>query len=105
MLIFPKVHEHIKLCNDKDVDDVEYPTTKNLHSRIMEIEGIPKWSISTTYRVLLALGFKYENILNYFSLHITFHALILHSSFIYILSFHTEINNKIAEPILQFQKV
>ena len=45
-------------CNDKDNEDAMFPTTKILHKKIQEIEGIPKWSFTTSYRILLALGFR-----------------------------------------------
>ena len=53
-----QVHEYMVECNDKENEDVMFPTTKILHKKIQEIEGIPKWSFTTSYRILLALGFR-----------------------------------------------
>ena len=47
----------IKECNEKKEEAV-FPTMKNIHARIQNLEGIPKWSFMTTYRIIAALGFK-----------------------------------------------
>ena len=52
------VHNEIQKCISKEEGAI-YPTTKSLHDAIMEIEGIPEWGKSTTYRILVRLGFAW----------------------------------------------
>ena len=53
-----KVHEHLQECNEKK-EETLFPTTDILHEKFMKLPGIPKWGRTTSYKVLLALGFKY----------------------------------------------
>ena len=53
-----QVHEHLKDCNEKK-EDTLFPTTTILHEKFMKLDGIPKWGRTTSYKILLALGFKY----------------------------------------------
>ena len=49
---------------DSDVDEddeVIFPTARKIHEEIQKINGIPKWNFTTSYRILLALGFRYKN--------------------------------------------
>ena len=46
---------------DKDDDEeVIFPTARKIHEEIQKIDGIPKWHFTTTYRILLAMGFRYS---------------------------------------------
>ena len=42
----------------RKVPGTKLPTIKILHDVIIGIEGMPKWSPTTTYHVLKELGFK-----------------------------------------------
>ena len=54
-----QIHEHIAKCNDKENDEVIFPTARHMHEKIQEIDGIPKWNFTTSYRILMAMGFRY----------------------------------------------
>ena len=61
-LIF-KVHDYIEDCNDK-VEGTVFPITRILHAEIQKYLGennIEPWSFMTSYRVLIALGFRYSD--------------------------------------------
>ena len=59
----------MKRCNDKE-DDVSYPTTTSLHKAIMKLPEIPwTWRKSTTYDVLMHLGFR-QVTASFLSLHL-----------------------------------
>ena len=55
---FIKAHEEIRKCNERE-EGAQYPTSGSLHKAIMKIPGlIWKWSKSTSYYILLHLGFR-----------------------------------------------
>ena len=48
----------MKKCNDKE-DDVAYPTSTSLHEAIKKLPEIPwTWRKTTTYDILMHLGFR-----------------------------------------------
>ena len=47
----------IQECNEKKEGAV-FPIMKNIHERIQKLDGMPKWKFMTTYRIIVALGFK-----------------------------------------------
>ena len=47
-------------CNNHE-EGAEFPTTESIHKKIQEIPGMPKWSKTTTFRILTALGFRLVN--------------------------------------------
>ena len=51
-----RVHDEIRKVNNKE-EGASFPTNKSLHEVIQKIPGIPKWSVSTTTRILRHLGF------------------------------------------------
>ena len=53
-----RVHDEIRKVNNKE-EGASFPTNKSLHELIQKIPGIPKWSVSTTKRILRHLGFKW----------------------------------------------
>ena len=55
---FIQVHDYMRKVVNKE-EGTKIPTVSILHGVIMGVEGIPKWSQHTTYKVLQALGFKY----------------------------------------------
>ena len=55
-----QVHEYIAKCNEKKNDGVAFPTARLIHEEIQKIDGIPKWAFTTSYRILLAMGFRYS---------------------------------------------
>ena len=66
---YTQVHAEMKRCNDKE-DDVSYPTTTSLHKAIMKLPEIPwTWRKSTTYDVLMHLGFR-QVTASFLSLHL-----------------------------------
>ena len=50
------VHSEIRRVPNKE-EGAQYPTLASLHAAIMEHPDIPKWSQTTSYRILKELGF------------------------------------------------
>ena len=57
---FLKVHECFDDVNNKE-EDAMYPTGRIIHHKFQDYlstQGIQGWSFMTSYRVLIALGFR-----------------------------------------------
>ena len=56
------VHDEMRKCLEKE-ENARYPTVKSIHTAFHnysnESSAIPKWSLSTTFKVLQHLGFMY----------------------------------------------
>ena len=57
-LIRKKVHDEISKCRNKEEGAI-YPTNESLHKVIQTIPGLPKWSKTTTSKILRHLGFAW----------------------------------------------
>ena len=44
---------------EDEFQDAVYPTLQAIHSEIQKQEFLPSWSQSTTYKVLMGLGFEW----------------------------------------------
>ena len=53
-----KVHDEITKCRNKEEGAI-YPTNESLHKVIQTIPGLPKWSKTTTSKILRHLGFAW----------------------------------------------
>ena len=47
--------------------EATYPTISDIHKILMELEELPQWSESTTYKVLTEMGFKWiqDHVIDY----------------------------------------
>ena len=50
--------------------EATYPTISDIHKILMELEELPQWSESTTYKVLTEMGFKWiqDHVIDQFSI-------------------------------------
>ena len=54
------VHDELRKCIQKE-KDARYPTVDSIHAAIMKREDLPKWSRTTTHKILRLLKFSCLN--------------------------------------------